>query len=143
MFVIALNLANNKLEHIRSCKGPAEASKILCNIHKMRSLSNHFFSDAANSLHARYKKVITSSTTFNRIKAFMNQLTSLDTREKRRCCLDFTPQFATLLQTLNHHSGENANDEIIIEYVTTCLMYELSRRKEKNTRGDHVLIMLC
>jgi hypothetical protein len=43
MSVIGLNLADNQLAHIKSCKGPAEAWKTLCNIHETKSLSNILF----------------------------------------------------------------------------------------------------
>ena len=38
--IIGFNLADNKFGHSKSCKGPAEAWKTLCNIHEMKSLSN-------------------------------------------------------------------------------------------------------
>jgi hypothetical protein len=41
--VIGLNLANNQLAYIKSCKGPAEAWKTVCNIHETKSLSNILF----------------------------------------------------------------------------------------------------
>ena len=43
MSIIVLNLADNQLAHVKSCKGPAEAWKILCNIHETKSLSNILF----------------------------------------------------------------------------------------------------
>ena len=43
MSIIALNLANNQLAHIKSCKELVEAWNTLCNIHEMRSLSNILF----------------------------------------------------------------------------------------------------
>jgi hypothetical protein len=41
--VTGLNLADNQLAHIKNCKGPAEAWKILCNIHETKNLSNILF----------------------------------------------------------------------------------------------------
>ena len=41
--IIGLNLADNQVVYIKSCKGPVEAWKILCNIHEPKSLSNIFF----------------------------------------------------------------------------------------------------
>ena len=41
--VIGLNLADNQLAYIKSCKGPAESWKTLCNIHKTKNLSNILF----------------------------------------------------------------------------------------------------
>lgn len=36
LFIIRLNLADNQFAHIKSCKEPTEAWKMLCNIHKWR-----------------------------------------------------------------------------------------------------------
>ena len=35
IFIIGLNLEDNQLANIKSCKRPIEGWKILCNIHKM------------------------------------------------------------------------------------------------------------
>ena len=43
MSIIGLNLADNQLVHIKSCKGFAEAWKTLCNIHETKTLSNILF----------------------------------------------------------------------------------------------------
>lgn len=41
--IIALNLVDNQLAHIRSCKGLEKVWKTLCIIHKTKSLSNIIF----------------------------------------------------------------------------------------------------
>ena len=38
--LIAINLVDKEMAHIKHCKGPAEAWKTLCNIHETKSLSN-------------------------------------------------------------------------------------------------------
>ena len=38
--ILALNLSDSQLAHIRSCKTPAEAWAKLCNIHEAKSLAN-------------------------------------------------------------------------------------------------------
>lgn len=43
MFIIGLNLADNQLVHIKSCKGLAEAWKTICNIYETKNLSNIIF----------------------------------------------------------------------------------------------------
>ncbi len=43
MSMIGLNLVDAQLAHIKSCKGPAEAWRVLCNIHETRSLANILF----------------------------------------------------------------------------------------------------
>lgn len=43
MSIIAFSSVDNQLGHIRGFKGPAKAWKILCNIHKTRSLANILF----------------------------------------------------------------------------------------------------
>ena len=41
--LIAINLVDKEMAHIKHCKGPAEAWKTLCNIHETKSLSNILF----------------------------------------------------------------------------------------------------
>jgi hypothetical protein len=41
--IISLNLANNQLTHIKSCKGLEEAWETLCNTHKTKSMFNILF----------------------------------------------------------------------------------------------------
>lgn len=43
IFIVALNLVENQLTHIKSCKRPTEAWKTLCDIRKTRNLSNNLF----------------------------------------------------------------------------------------------------
>ena len=43
MSMIGLNVADNQLTHIKSCKKPVQAWKILYNIHETKSLSKIFF----------------------------------------------------------------------------------------------------
>lgn len=41
--MIATNLVDKEMAHIKNCKGPAEAWKTLCNFHETKSLSNILF----------------------------------------------------------------------------------------------------
>ena len=41
MSIIGLNLVDNQLAHIKSCKGPAEAWKTFCNIHETKKFVQH------------------------------------------------------------------------------------------------------
>lgn len=40
MSMFGLNLADNQLAHIKNCKGLVEALKTLCNIYKIKFMSN-------------------------------------------------------------------------------------------------------
>ena len=51
MSIIGLNLADNQLAHIKSCKGPAKVWKTFCNIPATKSLSNNFL-----IYHRNYKR---------------------------------------------------------------------------------------
>ena len=75
--IIGLNLVNSQFMHIKSCKGPAEAWKILCNIHKTRNLFNILF--------IRYKFFTCKMQEgndlldhINKVKAFADQLACLE-----------------------------------------------------------------
>jgi hypothetical protein len=43
MSINVFNLADNQLAYIKRCKGPTEAWKFFCNIHKIKSLCNILF----------------------------------------------------------------------------------------------------
>ena len=141
MSVIGLNLVDGQLAHIKSCKGPAEAWKTLCNIHKTRSLSNILFIR---------RKFFTSKMQesddlldhINKIKVLADQLAFLEVPMRDEdvvmTLLDSLPPsyeyLITALETL-------AMKDLTIEYVTAGLMHEVSKRKEKEPQGDDAALM--
>ena len=101
-----------------------------------------FFNSLRILLRAIYKKVITSSTTLTRLRhSWINLLLWILVKNENvvMTLLHSLPlaykHLIIVLETMSM-------TKIIMEYVTTCLMHEMSRRKERNTQGDHVIIML-
>jgi len=142
MSVIGLNLADNQLAHIKSCKGPAEAWKALCNIHETKSLSNILF--------IRRKfftcKMVEGDDLLdhiNNVKALADQLACLEVPVKDEdivmTLLESLPAsyeyLITALETM-------PMKELTMEYVTARLMHEVSKRKEKEPQGDDAAMML-
>ena len=77
MSVIGLNLVDNQLAHIKSCKGPAEAWKTLCNIHETKSLSNILFI-RRKFFTIKMQEGDDLLTHINQVKALADQLTCLE-----------------------------------------------------------------
>ena len=75
--IIGLNLTNNLLAHIKSCKGPAEVLKTYCNIHKMNSFSNIFFI-CYKFFTCKMQERDDLLDHINKVKAFADQLTCLE-----------------------------------------------------------------
>ena len=141
MSVIGLNLVDAQLAHIKSCKGPAEAWKTLCNIHETRSLSNILFIR---------RKFFTSKMQesddlldhINKIKALADQLACLEVPMRDEdvvmTLLDSLPPsyeyLITALETL-------PMKDLTMEYVTSRLMHEVSKRKEKEPQGDDAALV--
>ena len=136
MSVIGLNLVDNQLAHIKSCKGPAEAWRTLCNIHETRSLSNILFIR---------RKFFTSKMQegddllnhVNQVKALADQLTCLDVPVRDEDVVmtlleSLPPSFEhliTALETLHM-------TDLTMEFVTGRLMHKVSKRKENEPHGD-------
>jgi transposase InsO family protein len=136
MSIIGLNLVDSQLAHIRSCKGPAEAWRTLCNIHETRSLSNILFIR---------RKFFTSKMQegddllnhINQVKALADQLNCLEvpvTEDDVVMTLleSLPPSFEHLITALETLQMKN----LTMEFVTARLMHEVSKRKEKETHGD-------
>src|SRR5579875_408018 len=141
MSMIGLNLVDAQLAHIKGCKDPAEAWRVLCNIHETRSLSNILF---------LRRKFFTSKMEegadllehINNIKALADQLACLEVPMRDddivMTLLDSLPpsfeHLITALETLKFA-------DLTIEFVTGRLMHEVNKRKEKGApSGEAALV---
>ena len=77
MSVIGLSLVDGQLAHIKSCKGPAEAWKTLCNIHETKSLSNILFV-CRKFFTIKMQEGDDLMAHINRVKELADQLTSFE-----------------------------------------------------------------
>lgn len=77
MSIIALNLVDNQLAHIKDCNGPAMAWKILCDIHVTNNLSNILFI-CWNFFMCKMQRGDELLVHINKIKARVDQLACLE-----------------------------------------------------------------
>lgn len=98
MFIVDINLMDNQLVHIKSCKGPAEVWKILCNIYETKNLSNFLF---VRQNFFTYKIEIGDNlwTHVNKVKAFSDQLNWRYPCEKKHFH-NFAQKLASIVRVL-------------------------------------------
>jgi hypothetical protein len=141
MSIIVLNLADNQLAHVKSCKGPAEAWKILCNIHETKSLSNILFV-RRKFFTCKMEEGDDLLDHVNKVKALADQLAYLEVPVREEdivmTLLESLPAsyefLITALETM-------PMKELTMEYVTARLMHEMSKRKEKELQGEDVAMV--
>ena len=75
--IIGLNVVDNQLTHIKNCKGPADAWKTFCNIHKTKGLSNILFIHH-KFLTCKMQKEDDLLDDVNKIKVLMDQFVCLE-----------------------------------------------------------------
>ncbi len=134
MSTISINLVDSQLHHIKRCKGPAEAWKTLCNIHKTRSLSNILFI-RRKFFTCKMQEGEDLLDHINKVKALADQLACLEVpvRDEDVVMLERLPPsyeyLITALETL-------PMQDLTMEFVTARLMHEVSKRREKEPQGD-------
>lgn len=77
IFIIGLNFTDNRLVHIKNCKGHVKKWKTLCNIHKTKSLSNILFVHP-KLFTCNIQKDDDLLDHVNKVKALTNQLICLE-----------------------------------------------------------------
>ena len=134
--IIATSLLDKELVHIKGCKGLAEAWRMLCIIHVTKSLSNILF------IRRKFFTIKMDEGTdildhINKVKSLANQLTCLEVPMKEEdvviTLLDsLPPSFDHLITALERRPMK----EFTFDFITTRLMHEVSKRKEKEPQGD-------
>ena len=141
MSVIGLNLVDDQLAHIKSCKGPTEAWKTLCNIHKTRSLSNILFI-RRKFFTIKMQEGDDLLNHINQVKTLADQLTCLEVPVRDEDVVmtlleSLPPSFEHLITALE----TLAMKDLTMEFVTARLMHKVSKRKEKETHGDDAALV--
>ena len=142
MSVIGLNLADNQLAHIKSSKGPAKAWMTLCNIHETNNLFNillirrKFFT-------CKIKKGEDILYHIYHVKALADQLACIevpvqDVDTVMTLLESLLPLYEYLITTLE----TKVREELTMDYVTTWLMYDVSKHKENDPRSENAVMML-
>ena len=136
MSIIVLNLADNQLAHVKSCKGPAEAWKILCNIHETKSLSNILFV-RRKFFTCKMDEGDDLLDHVNKVKALADQLACLEVPVREEdIVMTLLESLPTSYEFLITALETMPTKELTMEYVTARLMHEMSKRKEKEPQGD-------
>ena len=130
MSIIVLSLANNQLAHIKNCKRPAEACKILCNIHKTKSLSNILF------MHRKFYSCNMDVGDdlldhINKVKALADQLP----------CLEVPTREEDIVWIFYHRFGDDANEGVNDEVRDGAFDAEMSKRKKKEPQGKYLALV--
>ena len=134
--IIAMNLVDKEMLHIKGCTGPAEAWETLCNIHETKSLSNILF------LRRKFFTIKMEEGTdilehINKVKSLADQLLVLEVplrgEDVVMTLLDsLPPSFDYLITALETRPFK----ELTMEFVTARLVHEESKRKEKEPHGN-------
>ena len=134
--LIATNLVNKEMAHIKGCKGPAEAWKTLCGIHETKSLSNILFLRRKFFTCKMYEGD-NMLDHINKVKSLADQLLCLDVPIKDEdlvmTLLDSLPtSYENLITALETRPMK----ELTVDFITARLIHEMSKRKEKEHQGD-------
>ena len=123
-----LNLADNQLAHIKGCKGTVEKWKTFYNIHETKTLSNILF------IHCKFftYKIQESGDLLD----YVNKVKTVD--DQFDCLKVFVKDkdiFIILIESL-------PMKELMIDYLTVHLMYDMLKRKEKNLQDEDAVMVL-
>ena len=132
--IIACNLVDRQLAHVRACKGPDEAWRVLCNIHETKSLSNVLF---------LRRKFFTSKMQeeddmldhINKVMGLADQLACLEVPVTNGDIVmtlleSLPPSYEYLITALE----TRPMSELTMEFITARLMHEVSKRKENESQ---------
>lgn len=139
--IIATNLVDKEMAHIKNCKGPAEAWERLCNIHETKSLSNILFL-RRKFLTIKMQDGDCMLDHINKVKDLADQLMCLDVAVKDEdivmTLLDsLPPSYEHLIIALETRDMK----DLTLEFVTARLMHEVAKRKEKEPQGDDAAML--
>ncbi len=136
MSIIGINLVDSQLHHIKRCKGPAEAWKTLCNIHETRSLLNILFT-RRKFFTCKMQEGEDLLDHINKVKALADQLACLEVPVRDEDVVmtlleSLPPSYEYLITALETLPMQ----DLTMEFVTTRLIHEVSKRREKEPQGE-------
>jgi hypothetical protein len=136
MSIIVLNLADNQLAYIKSCKGPVEAWNKLCNIHKTKSLSNILFI-CYNFFTHKMQEGDDLLDHINKVKVLADQFAYLKVPVRDedivmtllKSLLASYKYLITVMETM-------LMKDLTMDYVTVCLMHKMPKHKENDSQYE-------
>jgi len=134
--IIGINLVDSQLHHIKRCKGPVEAWKTLCNIHETRSLLNILFT-RRKFFTCKMQEGEDLLDHINKVKALADQLACLEVPVRDEDVVmtlleSLPPSYEYLITALETLPMQ----DLTMEFVTTRLIHEVSKRREKEPQGE-------
>ena len=142
MSISGLNLADNQLTCIKSYKRSAESWKTLYNIHETKGLSNIFFI-RRKFFTCKMQECDNLLDHVNKVKAFADQLVCLKVPVRdENIVMTLLESLPTLYEYLITVMKTMSMNELTMNYITTRLMHEMSKRKEKWPQWKDVAMML-
>ena len=136
-----LSLFGSQLAYIRSCKTPREAWVKLCNIHEAKSLANILFL-RRKFFTIKMEEEDDMLAHINKVKALADQLNGADvTISDGDVVMTLLESLPPSYEYLIVAMESRPISELTLDYVTSRLLHELSRRKENESRGDSAALM--
>ena len=140
--ILCTHLVDAQLQHVKSCKGAAEAWKTLCGIHETKGLANVLF------LRRKFFTMKMQESDdllqhINKVKTLADQLEALDVPVTEgdivMTILESLPSsFENLIVAMETKDIK----ELTLAYVTSRLMHEVTRKKEhQNAAVDNAALV--
>ena len=136
--IIATSLVDKELMHSKKCKRPVEMWRTPCNIHETKNLSNILF------FTIKMAKMTSSLTTSLKKKSLADQLICLEVPMKDKVMVmtlfnSLPPLLDHLITPLERHPMK----ELTFDFITTGLVHEVSKKKEKEPQRDDMAMLSC
>ena len=142
MSIIGLNMTDNQLVHIKSCKGSAEVWKTLCNIYDTKILFNILFIRCKFFTY-KMQKCDDLLDHVNKFKAFANQLVCLEISVRDEDIVKtLFKSMSTSYKYLTTALKTMPMKEITIDYYVTARIHEMSKGKEKKLQDEDATTIL-
>ena len=139
--MIACNLVDRQLAHVRSCKGAAEAWRVLCNIHETKSLSNMLFI-RRKFFTCKMQESDDMLDHINKVKGLADQLACLEVPVTDGDIVmtlleSLPPSYEYLITALETRDMK----ELDMDFITARLVHEVSKRKENETQDGGAALL--
>ena len=128
--ILCTHMVDAQIQHVKSCKGAAQAWKTLCGIHETKGLANVLF------LRRKFFTMKMQETDdllqhINKVKTLADQLDALDVPVTEGDIVmtileSLPPSFENLIVAMETKDIK----ELTLTYVTSRLMHEVTRKKE-------------
>jgi hypothetical protein len=139
--ILCTHMVDAQIQHVKSCKGAAEAWKTLCGIHETKGLANvlflrcKFFTMKMQELNELLQHI-------NKVKILADQLEALDMPVTEgdivMTILESLPSsFENLIVAMETKDIK----EVTLIYVTSRLMHEVTRKEHQNVAMDNAALV--